>query len=234
MKRALLILGLCLVAAAVTASTSAIAAGTATTAKKKKTYCQKQAAGVKAKLFAKSHKFYVFKEKGGASILICQDKPKFFASFGTDPGAKYSQLRVSAKKCAIVTSKPPNENADVFAFDFANFTSKGNSGSASVFQVGYDQGPAVLLQTALSANCVSAYGIRVNGVPQIAVKGTSAFGYTGTLYPKIGANMTDKELADVKVVGSGATATLSWSESGVKHTYVYINGPQTQYPAPTT
>jgi hypothetical protein len=235
MKRAL-ILASCLIAALALAT--AATADTATIAKKKKTYCQKQGASAKAKLSAKSHGFYLYKEKGNASVLICQDRPKFFASFGTDLGAKYSQLRVSPKKCAIFTSKPPNQNPEVYAFNFSDFTAKPPNGQGSIYIVGYQQPSATLIETSLSTNCVAGYGMRINGIPQVAVEGTSAFGYTGTIYPKVGANMTDKELAGVKVTGTGTgasdTATLSWTESGVKHTYVYLNSAQSAYPAPTT
>lgn len=222
----LLLVGL-IAAIAVPSAVLASQTDTATVAKKKKkTYCQKQGAGVKAKLKAKSHGFYVFAEKGGYGILICQDKPKFYGSFSTPKGDKISTLRVSAKKCAGVEVRGATHNPNVYFFDFADFLN--NNGQASIYEVGRGQAPGTgsLESFNLSSNCVAAFGQRVNGVPQIVVKGTGAFGYTGEIYPRVGPNMTDKELAAVKIAASGATATASWTESGVKHTFVYVNNLQ--------
>jgi hypothetical protein len=62
----------------------------------------------------------------------------------------------------------------------------------------------------------------VNGVPRITVKGTSAFGYTGALNPVVSPTMTDKELAAVKVSGSGTNATATWTEGGVPKSFAYV------------
>jgi hypothetical protein len=231
MKRAL-VLATCLIAALALAS--AAAANTATTAKKKKTYCQKQAASIKAKLKGKSHGFYAYAEKGGTGILICQDKPKFTGEFSVDKGDKISTLRVAPKKCAGVAFRGPTHNPEVYLFNFADFLS--GNGSASVFQTAYDQPPgtASLVQFNLSSNCVAVFGQRVAGVPQVVVKGTSAFGYTGGIFPVVSANMTDKELGAVKISGSGDTAKASWTDAGVPKSYVYTNSPQPLSPLPTS
>ena len=73
----------------------------------------------------------------------------------------------------------------------------------------------------LSNNCVAAIGSRVNGLPKVEVQGINAFGYTGQLTLSTAANMTDKELADIKVTGSGLSATVTWTEGGVTKSYVY-------------
>jgi hypothetical protein len=194
--------------------------------KKKKTYCQRTGASVKAKLKGKSHGFYAFAEKGGYGILICQDKPKFTGVFSLEQGDKISGLQVSPKKCAGVEVRGPAHNPIVYLFDFVDFLT--GNGQASVYQVGQGLAPGTgsLVQFKLSSNCVAVFGQRVAGVPQIVVKGTNVFGYTGAIYPRVGPNMTDKELAEVKITASGATATASWTESGVKHTFVYVNNLQ--------
>jgi hypothetical protein len=231
MKRALT-LAACLVTAL--AITSAATADTAKIAKKKKTYCQKQGASIKAKLKGKSHGFYVYAEKGGAGILLCQDKPKFTGDFSMDQGDKISDLKVSAKKCAGFRVSGKAHNPEVYLFNFSDFLS--GNGQGSIYEAGRDltPGTASIQKFALSTNCVAAFGQWVAGVPQVVVKGTSAFGYTGEIYPRIGPNTTDKELGALSVESSGATATASWSESGVKHTYVYTNASQPQNPPPTT
>lgn len=205
----------------------AIAPGSATAKKKKKTYCQKQGSSVRAKLLAKSNGFYVYREKGGATVLLCQDKPKFFGSTSWERGARLGRLIVVKKKCAIY-SQLGSGNPKVYAINFADFLSR--NGQASVREIGFG-GSGQLLGMSLSQSCVGAYGTRVNGVPQIAVAGTSVFGYTGALYPPVSASATDKELANVRVsgttVGAGATATVTWSEAGVPKSYVYMA--QTRY-----
>lgn len=221
MKRALTILGLCLTATALVAVPATSAPTAQTAKKKKKTYCQKVGSNAKAKLKAKSMGFYVFVEPGLSSVLICQDKPKFYGSFGLEAkGDKVSQLRVIKKKCAIFSARGSSHNPQIYAFDFENFK-KGNAAQASIYTVGYGQPSAALISSALSPNCVSAYGERVNGAPQITVKGTSAFGYTGQLQAPVGANATDNDLGTVKVTGSGNTATVTWTEGGQPKSYVY-------------
>lgn len=196
-------------------------------AKKKKTYCQKQGSSVKAKLLAKSNGFYVYREKGGGTVLLCQDKPKFFGSMSWERGAKLGKLLVVKKKCAIY-SQLGKTNPKIYAINFADFLSK--NGQASVNEIGYGA-TGQLLGMNLSQNCVGAHGTKVNGVPQIVVQGTSAFGYTGLVKLPVAAGMTDKELANVKVAGStfgaGATATAAWTEAGVPKSYVYTA--QTRY-----
>jgi hypothetical protein len=216
-------LGLILVAlVAVIALPSAVLAAqtdSATTAKKKKTYCQKTASSVKGKLKGKSHGFSVYVEKGGSLILVCQDKPKFYGEFSITKGDKVSGLRVSAKKCAIVKVTGSSHNPLVYLFDFADFLT--GSRQASIYTSGPGQPSASLVQHVLSRNCVAAFGERVNGVPQITVKGTDAFGYTGALNPPVSPTMTDKELAAVKISGSGTSATVTWTEGGVPKSWVY-------------
>lgn len=200
---------------------AALAIPTAAEAKKKKkTYCQKNGSAVKAKLLAKSNGFYVYREKGGGTVLLCQDKPKFYGSMSFE-GTKVGKLLVVKKKCAIY-SVLGKGNPKIYAINFADFLSR--NGQASVFEVGFGA-TGQLLGMSLSQSCAAAYGTKVNGVPQIAVKGTSAFGYTGTLYPPVSTNITDKELANVKISGSatgtGATATVTWTDGGVPKSYVY-------------
>jgi hypothetical protein len=223
MKRTLGFLLIALIAA--TALPSAVLASqpdSATIAKKKKkTYCQKAGGNVKAKLKGKSHSFYVYLEKGGNSILICQDKPKFFGSFSIEKGDKVSDLRVSAKKCAAVEATGASHNPQVYLFDFANFVGT-NAAQASIYTTGYGEPSASLIGIALSQNCVAAFGERVNGIPRITVKGTSAFGYTGALTPPVSPTMTDKELAAVKISGSGKNATATWTEGGVPKSFAYV------------
>jgi hypothetical protein len=187
--------------------------------KKKKTYCQKTAKTVKGKLKGKSHGFSVYLEKNGSLILICQDKPKFYGEFSITKGDKLSNLVVSPKKCAVVKVSGPTHNDQVYLFSF-DFFLTGN-GQASIFTAGYQQPTGLVKGLALSTNCVAAMGTRVNGLPQIEVQGTNAFGYTGQIHPPTGASMTDKELADVKVVTTGATATVKWSEGGQPKTFIY-------------
>lgn len=191
---------------------------TATVAKKK-TYCQRTGASIKAKLKATSLGFYVFLEKGGSLFLICQDKPKFYGEFSITAGDKISTLRVTRKKCAVLKVTGKTHNPQVFMFNFANFLAK--NGQAGVYTAGYGQPAASIEQVVLSKNCVTAFAERVNGVPGIAVQGTSAFGYTGNLRPAVSPNMTDKELAAVKISGDGATATVSWTEAGVPKSFEY-------------
>lgn len=225
MKRALIILGACLlVGALVTAPGTSAQTAQVAKKKKKKTYCQKTGAAVKAKLKAKSNGFYVYLEKGGYSVMICQDKPKFYGSFSLDAkGDKVSQLHVVKKKCAIYAERGSTHNPKTYAFNFSDFTS--GNGQASVYEVGYQQGPSSLLGLGLSQNCAAVYGVRVNGVGQIIAKGTSAFGYTGALQAPVGSGITDKELAGVKIAGTGSTATVSWTEGGQAKTYVYQQPP---------
>lgn len=212
MKRTLTILGILVLA-------FSIAAGPAG-AKKKKTYCQKQGSSAKAKLKMKRNGFYVFLEKSKYSFMICQDKPKFRASFSLPArGDKMSQLRVIKKKCAVFAARGSSHNPQVFRFDFKNFTS--NNGQASVYEVGYNQGPSTLLSLGLSSNCVSAYGQRVNGVPGISVQGLGTFGYTGLVSAPVGKDATDKELAAAKIAGSADSATVTWTEAGVAKSFVY-------------
>lgn len=190
-------------------------------AKKKKTYCQRTGAAQKAKLKGKSHGFYVFAEKGGYGMLICQDKPKFTGPFSITKGDKISAPLVSAKKCAAVKVTGSSHNPQVFLFTFSDFLSK--NGQASIYEAGRGTGLAAsLLQISLSSNCVVAFGERVGGVPQVVLKGTSAFGYTGELRQPVSPNMTDKELAAVKISGSGATATATWTDAGVPKTFTYV------------
>jgi hypothetical protein len=187
-------------------------------AKKKKTYCQKNGSAVKAKLLGKSKGFYVYREKGGGTVLLCQDKPKFYGSMSWEQGAKLGKLLVVKKKCAVYPQLGKG-NPQIYQINFKDFTS--GNGQAGVLEVGYGS-TGQLLGLSLSTNCALAFGAKVAGVPQIAVKGTSAFGYTGTLYPPVGAGITDKELANVKIgaTGTGA-ATVSWTAAGVPHTYAY-------------
>ena len=187
--------------------------------KKKKTYCQKTASSVKGKLKGKSHGFSGYLEKSGSLILVCQDKPKFYGEFSITKGDKVSGLRVSSKKCAIVKVTGSSHNPQVYLFDFADFLT--GSRQASVYTTGEGQPSASLIQLALSRNCVAAFGERVNGVPRITVKGTNAFGYTGALNPPVGPTMTDKELAAVKISGSGTSATVTWTEGGVPKSWAY-------------
>lgn len=196
----------------------------AVAAKKKKTYCQKTGASQKAKLKGKSHGFYVFAEKGGYGMLICQDKPKFSGPFSVTKGDKIWAPLVSARKCAAVKVTGSSHNPQVFLFDFADFLAK--NGQASVYEAGRGSGLAAsLLRVSLSSNCVAAYGQRVGGVPQVVLQGTSAFGYTGQLNQTVNPNMTDKELAAVKIVSSGATATATWTEAGTPKSFVYAKPP---------
>ncbi|MGK2877596.1 MAG: hypothetical protein ACSLFF_03310 [Solirubrobacterales bacterium] len=220
MKRilSLLLVGL-IVAIAVPSAVMASQPDTATTVKKKRTYCQRTGASIKAKLKAKSKRFYVYLEKGGSIILICQDKPKFYGEFSIGTGDTVSTLRVSTKRCAVVKVTGKTHNPQLYLFSFADFLAK--NGQASIYTSGFGQPSASIEQVALSRNCVAATAERVNGVPGIAVQGTSAFGYTGTLRPPISPNMTDNELAAVKIFGTGASATVSWTEAGVAKTYVY-------------
>lgn len=213
MKRALIILGVCVLAASIIVSPAG--------AKKKKTFCQKTGSAKKAKLKAKSKGFYVYLEKGNSTFMVCQDKPKFFGSFGLQAkGDKISQLKVVKKTCAVFVARGGTHNPQVWQFNFSDFK-KGNAAQAAINEFGYGRGSAALSGLALSNNCVVAYGGRVNGQPQIVVKGTSAFGYTGQLNAPVGPNITDKELAAVKITGSGATATATWTEAGQPKTYVY-------------
>jgi hypothetical protein len=216
-----LLIGL-IAAIAVPAAVLASQPDTATIAKKKKkTYCQKTGASVKAKLKGKSHGFYAFAEKNGYGILICQDKPKFTGEFSMDKGDKISGLRVSAKKCAAVQVTGKAHNPQVFIFTFSDFLT--GNGQASIYEPGRGTGLAASLsQFALSSNCVIAFGQRVGGVPQVVLKGTTAFGYTGELNQSVSPNMTDKELAAVKITGSGATATATWTDAGVPKTSTYV------------
>lgn len=215
----MLLVGL-IAAVAVPSAVMASQSDTATVAKKKKTYCQRTGASVKAKLKGKSHEFYAFAEKGGYGILICQDKPKFTGGFSMTKGDKISTLRVTARKCAVLKVEGPTHNPQAFMFDFANFLSK--NGQAAVYTAGYQQPTATIEQIVLSNNCVAAFAERVNGIPGIAVQGTGAFGYTGTNRPAVSASMTDKELAAVKISGSGASATVNWTEAGVPRTFTYV------------
>lgn len=191
--------------------------------KKKQTYCQKIAKPVGGKLKAKSKGFSVYVEKGGYLMLICQDKPKFYGEFSLAKGDKLSGLRVVTKKCAVVKSTGPSHNPQVYLFEFADFLAK--NGQASIYTTGYGQPSADLLSLVLSPNCVAAMGERVNGVPQITVVGTGAFGYTGNVKAPVGPNTTDKELAAVKIAGSGDSATVTWTEGGVPKSFVYAKPP---------
>ena len=123
----LLLVGL-IAAIAVPSAVLASQPDTATVAKKKKTYCQKSASYVKGKLKAKSNGFSVYLEKNGSIILICQDKPKFYAEFSITKGDKLSQLRVSRKKCAILKVQGPTHNPQVYLFDFVNFLERQRAG----------------------------------------------------------------------------------------------------------
>lgn len=188
--------------------------------KKKKTYCQKTAKTVKGKLKGKSHGFSIYVEGNGSLILICQDKPKFYGEFSITKGDKLSSLLVSSKKCAVVKVTGPSHNDQVYLFSFDFFLS--GNGQASIYTVGYEQPSGKNLGLALSRNCVAAFGNKVNGLPQIEVQGTNAFGYTGQIKVPTGANMTDKELAAVKIVGTGTTATVTWTEGGQPKSYEYF------------
>ncbi len=215
----MLLVGL-IAAIAVPAAVLASQPNSATVAKKKKTYCQKTGASIKAKLRGKSHGFYAFVEKNGYGILICQDKPKFTGEFTMDKGDTISTLRVSAKKCAALQVTGKAHNPQVFLFTFSDFLA--NNAQAAIYEAGRGSGAtAVLFQVALSSNCVVAFGQRVGGVPQVVIKGTSAFGYTAELSQPVSASMTDKELAGVKISGSGATATASWTDAGVAKSATY-------------
>ncbi|MBJ7459145.1 MAG: hypothetical protein JHD02_08160 [Thermoleophilaceae bacterium] len=195
----------------------------ANVAKKKKTYCQKSASYVKGKLKAKSNGFSVYLEKSGSIILICQDRPKFYGEFSITKGDKLSQLRVTRKKCAILKIQGPTHNPQVYLFDFVNFLNK--NGQAAIFTAGVGQPSATLDRIELSSNCVAAFAGRVNGVPQLTVKGTTTFGYTGEIHPSVSPSMTDKELAAVKISGTGASATVTWTEAGVPKSYTYVIPP---------
>ena len=72
---------------------------------------------------------------------------------------------------------------------------------------------------------MAAFAGRVNGVPQLTVKGTTTFGYTGEIHPPVSPTMTDKELAGVRIVGTGASATATWTEAGVPKFYTYVIPP---------
>lgn len=187
--------------------------------KKKQTYCQKIAKPVGGKLKGKSKGFSVYVEKGGYLMLICQDKPKFYGEFSITKGDKISDLRVVSKKCAVVKTSGSSHNPQVYLFEFADFLAK--NGQASIYTTGYGQASASLEQLVLSPNCVAAMGERVNGAPQITVIGTGAFGYTGNVKAPVGPNTTDKELAAVKITGSGDSATVTWTEAGVPKSFVY-------------
>ncbi len=221
MRRLLILACLGLLAAAAIPTSAGASAPHAVIAKKKKTYCQKTGSKVKAKLLAKSNGFYVYRERGGGTVLLCQDKPKFFGSMSWAKGAKLGKLLVVKKKCAIY-SQLGKGNPQVYAINFKDFLTQ--NGQASVYEVGYGS-TGQLLGMALSQNCVTALGAKVAGVPQIVAKGTSVFGYTGILYPQVSPGISDKELAGVKVsgtaVGAGATATVTWSEAGAQKSYVY-------------
>ncbi|MGH2906664.1 MAG: hypothetical protein ACRDKI_07825 [Solirubrobacterales bacterium] len=209
---------------AVPVTSSAIAGGHAQIAKKKKkkkkTYCEKQAKTVKAKLLGKSNGFYVFREKGGGTTLLCQDKPKFYGSMSWNVGDKLGALQVVKKKCALYAAVGSGHNPQIYGINFADFLS--HNGQASVYEVGYGA-TGQLFKVAVSSNCVGVYGTKVDGVPQIVVKGNSAFGYTGTIYPPVGDGITDKELANVKIATTSPTsATVTWTAAGVPKSYLYV------------
>ncbi|MBJ7354067.1 MAG: hypothetical protein JHC98_04515 [Thermoleophilaceae bacterium] len=215
----LLLVGL-IAAIAVPSAVLASPGDTATVAKKKKkTYCQKAAKSVKGKLKGKSHGFSIYVEGNGSLILICQDKPKFYGEFSITKGDKLSSLRVSPKKCAVVKVAGGGHNDQVYLFSFDFFLS--GNGQASIYTVGYGQASGTNVKLALSSNCVAAFGNRVNGLPQVEVQGTNAFGYTGQIKIPTGANMTDKELAAVQIKAAGATAIVTWTEGGVPKSYTY-------------
>lgn len=202
---------------------SATVPGHAVVAKKKKkkpTYCAKQAKSVKAKLLATSNAFYVFREKGGGTVLLCQDKPKFFGSMAWNVGDRLGTLAVVKKQCAFYSGIGSGHNPEIYSVSFADFLSR--NGQASVYTVGYGQPSGELIKLAVSSNCVGVFATKVNGVPQIVVKGNSTFGYTGTFTPPVGDGITDKELAAVKIAATSPTsATVTWTAAGVPMTFVY-------------
>lgn len=148
---------------------------------------------------------------------------KFYGEFSITKGDKISDLHVVSKKRAVVKTTGSSHNRQVYLFEFADFLAK--NGQASIYTTGSGQTSASLLQLVLSPNCVAAMGERVNGVPQITVVGTGAFGYTGNLKAPVGPSATDKELAAVKITGSGDSATVTWTEGGVPKSFVYAKPP---------
>lgn len=206
---------------AVPATSVALSDGPAMTAKKKKkSYCEKQGKGNKAKLLGKSESFYIYREQGGASVMLCQDKPKFYGSMAWTNGDKLGTLAVVKKKCAFYSALGSSHNPQVYSVNFADFLTK--NAQASGYTVGYGQPTGELVKLAVSSNCVAVMATKVNGAPQIVVEGNSAFGYTGVITPPVGDGITDNELASVKIATTSATsATVTWTAAGVPMSYVY-------------
>jgi hypothetical protein len=124
------------------------------------------------------------------------------------------------KRCAFYSGLGSGHNPLVYSVNFADFLAK--NGQATIYTVGYGQPSGELLKLAVSSNCVAVLATKVNGVPQIVVKGNSAFGYTGVVTPPVGAGITDDELKGVKIEATSATsATVTWTAGGVPMTYVY-------------
>ncbi len=220
--RKLLILGcgLAVVCAVPTTSIAHSPISVVAKKKKKKTYCQRQGKAIKGKLLGKSNGFYIYLEKGGASVMLCQDKPKFRGSMPWTRGDKLDKLVAIKKKCAFYSALGSGHNPLVYSVNFADFLA--DNAQASVYTVGYGQPSGELLNFVVSSNCVAALATKVNGVPQIVVKGNSAFGYTGTVTPPVGAGITDTELKNVSIAATTATsATVNWTAAGIPQTYVY-------------